>query len=186
VQDSIEFQGFRLMNKTAWKNAIEAIGVLSIVASLVFVGLEVQQSTRAAIDASLSSDTSIIIDTESLVLSHPDVWRRGCLAELSDPTEQLIYSRIHHAYVFNYYLRWLRSTMGMESSSGPLAVDNIAMNIYRYAGFQAEWDAHGLSRQHLDDSVRLQVFRQLVDDRVKEYPSFEPVPLSDTSRCGLI
>ena len=130
------------MNKTAWKNAIEAIGVLSIVASLIFVGLEVQQSTRAAIDASLSSDTSIIIDTESLVLSHPDVWRRGCLAELSDPTEQLIYSRIHHAYVFNYYLRWLRSTMGMESSSEQLAVDNVAMNIYRYTGFQAEWDAH--------------------------------------------
>lgn len=174
------------MKKQVWKNAIEAVGVISIVASLIFVGLEVRQSTRAALDASLSSDSSIIIDTESLVLSNPDVWHRGCLAELSDPAEQLIYSRIHHAYLFNYYLRWLRSTMGVESSSGPLAVDNVAMNVYRYPGFRAEWEAHGASRLHVDSQVPLQIFRRLVDERVKEYPTFEPVPLTDVSRCGLI
>ena len=174
------------MNKEPWKNAVEFLGVISIVASLIFVGLEIRQSTKAAIDASLSSDSSIVIDTESLVLAHPDIWKRGCLSELTDATEQLIFSRIHHAYVFNYYLRWLRSTEGIESASGPLSVDNVAMNVYRYPGFRAEWDAHGVSRQHIHDSVPLQIFRRLVDERVKEYPTFEPAPLTDSSRCGLI
>ena len=174
------------MTKESWKTAAEVTGVFSIVASLIFVGLEIRQSTRAAIDASLSSDTTIIIDTESLVLSHPDVWHRGCLTALTDPTEQLIYSRIHHAYVFNYYLRWLRSTEGIESASSSLAIDNVAMNIYRYPGFRAEWDAHGASRQQIDDQVPLQIFRRLVDERVEEYPTIEPVPLADASRCGLI
>ena len=174
------------MKQDQWKNTVEAVGILSIVASLAFVGLEVRQSTKAATDASLSSDTSIIVDTESLVLSHADVWRRGCLGESLAPAEQMIFSHIHHAYVFNYYLRWHRATDGVGASSSPLAIDNVAMNIYRYPGFKHEWEAHGASREHVEDTVPLQVFRQLVNDRVAQYPGFEPEPLSDISRCGLI
>jgi hypothetical protein len=59
-----------------WKSIIEVIGVMSIVASLIFVGLQIRQSTAIAMDAALASDTTIIIATEELVLENPDVWRR--------------------------------------------------------------------------------------------------------------
>lgn len=173
------------MKDSRWKDTMETVGIVSIVASLVFVGLEVQQSGRAANDASLASDAAIVAEVESLVITYPDVWRRGCLGEDLEPTEALIFAHIHHAYVFQYFLRWLRETKGLDVSSAPLSIDNLAMNIYRNPGFAREWNRHGASRHQVPEEVDLEVFRRLVDERVAEYPSFEPAPLDFTSRCGL-
>jgi len=172
-------------NKLDWRLYFEVIGVLSIVASLVFVGLQIRQSARAAFEESSVGDAALIVDVESLVMAHPDAWRRGCVGEALDPDDATLFSHIHHAYVFNYYLRWRRATEGVEASSEWLGIDNVAMNIYRFPGFRAEWDAHGAARRHIDSRFPFQVFRQRVDERVAEYPSFEPVPLMDESRCGL-
>ena len=173
------------MNRDKLKDIAELIGFASIVVSLVFVGMEVRQSRLASVENSLASSSSLVIDTESLVLSHPDVWRRGCIGEPLDPKEEVVFSRIHHAYTFEAFFRWSRATRGIAESSAALAVDNIAMNIYRYPGFRSEWEAHGKSRQHIGDIAPFQVFRQLVDERVDQFPGFEPVPVSDVSRCGL-
>jgi hypothetical protein len=168
-----------------WKQAMEAVGIASIVASLVFVGLEVQQSGKAANDASLASDAAIVAEVESLVTNYPDIWRRGCLGEDLEPTEALVFAHIHHAYVFQYFLRWLRENKGLDVSSAPLSIDNLAMNIYRNPGFAREWEDHGASRHQVPREVDMEVFRRLVNERVAEYPSFEPTPLAFPSRCGL-
>ena len=168
-----------------WRNAIEAVGVASIVASLVFVGLEVQQSGRAANDAAFASDAAIVAEVESLVTSYPDVWRRGCQGEELDSTEALIFAQVHHAYIFQYFLRWLRERKGLEVSSAALSIDNLAMNIYRNPGFAREWNDHGASRRQVPREADMEVFRRLVNDRVAEYPSFEPTPLDFPNRCGL-
>lgn len=167
------------------KDIAELIGIASIVASLVFVGIEVRQSRLASIENSFANSSSIVIGTESLVLSHPDVWRRGCLGEPLDPAEEVVFSRIHHVYTFDTFFRWSRATRGIAESSAELAVDNIAMNIYRYPGFRSEWEAHGRGRQHVSETAPFQIFRRLVDDRVGRFSEFEPVPVSDVSRCGL-
>ena len=173
------------MDNGRWKLIAEAFGIISLVASLVFVGLEVRQSSRASLEEAFVSSNAILIDTEALVLDHPDVWLRGCMAESLEPAEKVIYSRIHHAYTFSEFFTWARATRGVSEATARIAIDNIAMNIYRYPGFRAEWEAHGLSRQHVDEEARFQIFRRLVDKRVAEYPSFEPVPLTNFSRCGL-
>jgi len=174
------------MKNIRWSLVVESVGVVSIVASLIFVGLELQNSTRAALDASLSSDAMLVVETEALVTENADVWHRGCSGEDLATDEEVVFSRIHHAYVFQFFFRWLRSERGVVSSIGELAIDNVAMNIYRYPGFRREWIAHGDSRLHIDDEVDLQVFRRLVDARVSEYATIEPTPVVDVSRCGLI
>ena len=174
------------MDETKWKSIIEAIGVVSIVASLIFVGMEVRQSSMAANDASLASDGATITDIQALVLTHPDVWRRGCAGEALDPTEELTFSHIYHAYQFQYFFRWLRGDVGLDVASAEMSIDNMAMNIHRYPGFRQEWQAHGRTRYHVSDDVAMQVWRRLVDARVAEYASFEPEPLEDLSRCGLV
>jgi len=174
------------MSKERWKNIIEAVGIVSIVASLIFVGMEVRQSGRAANDEALVGDTALIIDTQSLVLAHPDVWRRGCAGATLDATEEVIFSQIHFAYVMQYFLRWERENRGLEVASPEMTVDNVAMNIYRYPGFEREWEAQGKLRQHVSDEIALQEWRRLVEQRVSQYPTFEPEPLSDLSRCGLL
>ena len=174
------------MDSGRLKGTIEAVGLLSVVASLVFVGLEIRQSGQAANDASMASDASIVAEIESLVLSYPDVWRRGCEGDDLEPTEALIYSHIHHAYTFQYFLRWARDIKGLDAvAAADLSIDNLAMNIYRNPGFAREWNAHGASRQHVSDEADMEIFRRLVDDRVAEFPSFEPAPLDFSSRCGL-
>lgn len=173
------------MNKENWKVVVEFVGALSIVASLIFVGLEVRQSGRSALDSALSSDAALIVDTEALVLAHPDVWFRGCAGEPLEGPDAVIYSHIYHAYLFQYFLRWVRNDRGMAAASADMAIDNVAMNIHRYPGFRAEWDRHGGARYHVPEDVSLQAFRRAVEERLAEYERFEPAPLDVAGRCGL-
>lgn len=173
------------MKKELWRTLLEALGLVSVVGSLVFVGLEVRQSGLSANDAALSNDNAIAVAIEDLVLGSPDVWRRGCLGEPLDPAEEVIFSHIHHMYVFQHFLRWMREHRGTGVSSGALSIDNLAMNIYRNPGFRREWEAHGRLRHQVPDKADLQVFRRLVDERVAQYPAIEPTPMVDVSRCGL-
>ena len=164
---------------------IQITGVFAVVASLVFVGLEVRQSSEAANDEAIIGDLQTIIGVEELVTANPDIWLRGCQGETLSPSDQMVYTHIHHSYEFLNFMRWLRGVKGVDSGSIELAIDNFAMNLYRNPGIRQEWDRHANMRRHIADEVDLHQWRKLVEARVAEYPSFEPEPIDDPYRCGL-
>lgn len=59
------------MAQYSWKEVIEGIGVLSIVASLVFVGLQIKQEQEIA-RAQLGSETSELVSSIYLTMTEPD------------------------------------------------------------------------------------------------------------------
>lgn len=163
----------------------QVIGAIAVVASLIFVGLEIRQSGRAANEEGISNDLATVIAAEELVTANPGIWLRGCQGESLSPEEQMVYTHTYHAYEFLYFLRWLRQQKGVHESTDGLAVDNFAMNLYRYPGIQAEWARHAKTRRQVSDDVALHRWWALVERRVAEYPSFEPDPIADPYRCGL-
>ena len=50
------------MNSTNWKDIVELVGISAIVASLVFVGLELRQSHQIAIAAEYQERATSVID----------------------------------------------------------------------------------------------------------------------------
>lgn len=174
------------MNSDGLREWLEIVGILAVVASLVFVGIEVRQSSEAATDQGLASDLANMLAVEELVTSNSGVWLRGCNGEELNAEDQLVFTRIYHSYEFLYFVRWLRGQRGVHVESENLGIDNMAMNLYRYPGISNEWRRHWESRVHVSDEVLLHKWRDLVEKRVAEYPSFEPEPIADPSRCGLI
>jgi len=65
------------MKSTSWRSAAELIGVSAIVASLVFVGIQVQQDRDLAQVSTFVSIADSANALSELVQAHSDVWVRG-------------------------------------------------------------------------------------------------------------
>ena len=167
------------------KLLVDILGIFAVVASLIFVGIEVRQSGRAAMEDSFTGDLANMIPVEELVLENADVWLRGCRGEDLSEVEQMQFTHIYHLYEFSYFMRWLRGTQGVAAANDELTIDNMAWNLYRSKGLQREWDLHGTWRPHVPDERPFQQWRTLVEARVAEYPEFEPEPIDNVFRCGL-
>lgn len=164
---------------------IQIVGLFAVVASLVFVGIEIRQSSRAASDASLLSDAQSITMLEELVANNADVWLRGCRGEELEPAEEMVFTHIFHAYEFQYFLRWLRAERGVATATANITINNMAMNLHRHLGLRRAWDEHFATRTHLPDDIDLHLYRDAVEAEVEEYRDFEPEPYDNIYRCGL-
>ena len=174
------------MKEKRLRDWLEIVGILAVVASLVFVGYEIRQSGRAALGSDIAGDFETMVSLESVILDNADVWLRGCQAEELEPAERLQFTHMYQLYVFSYFMRWLRDTQGVANSGETLTIDNMAWNLYRSPGIQREWQLHGEWRSHLSDHYPFQRWRKLVEARVTEYPVFEPEPVDNVFRCGLL
>jgi hypothetical protein len=173
------------VNDAKLRDWLEIVGILAVVASLVFVGLEIRQSARAAFEESIVNDYSTMIAVEEIVVDNADVWLRGCQGEDLAPTEQLQFTHMYHLYEFMHFMRWLRGTQGVNAADTNMTLDNMAWNLHRSVGLRREWDMHGAWRPHVPDHVPFQHWRALVEARAAEYPEFEPEPINNVFRCGL-
>ena len=173
------------MDTTKLNDWVQAVGVFAVVASLIFVGIEIRQSSRAAVDASLVGDNDVMVSVQELVATNPDAWYRGCRGDRLQPADEVFFTQTFHAYEFLYYFRWLRVERGVTVASAAISVDNMAATIHRNPGLRRLWDDHGKARYHMPDDIPFQRWRVLVDARLDEFAIFEPVPLRNLARCGL-
>ena len=167
---------------------LETFGVIAVFASLVFVGLELRQSSEIATDASLSTSADITASIEELVLDHPDVWLRGCRGETLEATEKLIFTHLFQVYAFQYFMMYMRSDMVVAKSSKDISVDNIAINIHRNPGFARAWDDLAIWRSYAAEAEGndFRSWRHRVDERLAYWERAEPEPLEMPERCGLL
>jgi len=173
------------MSDSKLREWLEVIGILAVFASLVFVGIEIRQTSRAALEDSFVGDLGTMIALEEIVVENSDVWLRGCRAEELNDVERVQFTRMYHMHEFLFFMRWLRGTRGVAAANDDLTIDNMAWNLYRSKGLQREWDLHGEWRPHVPDHMPFQQWRALVEARVAEYPEFEPTPVDNVFRCGL-
>ena len=174
------------MTKSNWRETAELVGIAAIVGSLIFVGLELQQSRQIAFDAATKTEAELIIAVQSIVSQNPDVWLRGCQGEELSDAEQLLFTQIFHAFDTLYFLRFV-SFQAEVSSAGLIAsVNTTALNVHRNPGYRHAWEERYAWRpRETADSNLLIRFRDLVNERVAELAKIEPEPLHNPSRCGL-
>jgi hypothetical protein len=65
------------MKNTDWKTTAELVWIAAIVASLTFVGIQLQQDEDVAEVEQMSSSESSAIALSQLLSDNDDVWRRG-------------------------------------------------------------------------------------------------------------
>ena len=175
------------MNPEKLNDWLQVIGTFGLIASLVFVGFELQQNAEIATDDVYDSITVNTVELAALISENADVWSRACLGEELTDAERLTAGQIFYAWGTANYITWKRFAIADLSDADPqFLIDSYAANIYRYPGLRIlgrsmlEWDANG--RQFPDADVAR--YLQGIRDRLSELAEIEPDPLVDVTWCG--
>ncbi len=83
------------MKSVSWKSMIEYVGIAAIVASLIFVGLQLQQERRvASIEAGFNLIESFY-EQQNGVIENAAIWAKGNAGEEElSSTEAIIYDAL--------------------------------------------------------------------------------------------
>jgi len=103
------------LKPTNWKGTAELIGIGAIVASLVFVGLQLRQDREVALGQIDQSALQAMIELDSTMAEHADVWAKA--RNGSDLTES-------ETVVINRLINMWRLRAFYESRSGSRIDDN--------------------------------------------------------------
>ncbi len=82
------------MKNTNWRDTAELLGIVAIVGSLIFVGLQMRQAGRIALAESDASYLSATIDILGLLNDHPETWVRGNTEAALDEPEAAVFENL--------------------------------------------------------------------------------------------
>ena len=177
------------MNSEKLHDWLQLVGIATIVASLIFVGLQLRQSEHAAVSDLSQSSVARGIEISTLTAEYSDVWLRACAGEELSPPEQFIANSIYFRYFQDNFNSWVRSsTTGIGFMPPSFFTDAFAANIHRYPGFKqmalsfTDWAERGSPSP---DNPIVNGYREEVIRRMAELAKEEPSPNADIAWCGI-
>ena len=177
------------MNSEKLHDCLQLVGMATIVASLVFVGLQLRQSEHAAVSELSQSSVARGIEISTLTAEYSDVWLRACAGEELSPPERLIANSIYFRYFQDNFNSWVRNEATEIGFMHPsFFTDVYAANIHRYPGFRqmalswADWLERGAPSS---DNPTVRRYREEVLRRISELEKEEPSPNADIALCGI-
>lgn len=126
-----------MMKSMNWKTTAEFIGIIAIVVSLVFVGLQLQQDRDLTQVSSFGSMTESANALSELVQNDSEVWVKGLKGEELTDAETAIFMslvRAVEARYMNWIVRW--QSTGEESFNPAIHARNFAFYVYIYPGLR--------------------------------------------------
>ena len=126
------------MEQTNWKDIAELIGITAIVASLVFVGLQMKQAQEIAVSQVTMALAEVEMARDALLAEHADIWVRGSAGEELDPVETSIYGRLVSANAGRFFQSRAFYQLGF-TDAGDVGPITTATLMHRHPGVRAEW-----------------------------------------------
>jgi len=126
------------LRTTNWKDIAELVGIAAIVASLVFVGMQMKQSQQLALAESAQIMRANGIELASLQTQHIDVWIRGNSGEKLEGEDLEIYRILFTQVQNQWFFNWLAlDSIGTDFES--IAPGSFARYLQQNPGAEAEW-----------------------------------------------
>jgi hypothetical protein len=179
-----------------WKGIAELIGVGAIVASLIFVGLQMQQAEDIA-RYERYGDSTNPLDLTALLLENEDVWLKGCAGEPLEVEDWFTFIQLADLHTIRRNSRWeisrlIRTEPGMRADG---AIYMLALDLYSNPGLLRAWNERESIGRHLGDIVRkadptrpvpvIPAFNAEVRAALEVIRANPPEVLTDGPRCGL-
>ena len=115
------------LNRTNWKELAELIGIAAIIASLVFVGLQLKQSQNVALNEVAVAVEANEIELFASFRADWDVWRRGNAGDDLEESDKEIYRGLIYLQHWHYQNVWYEfQRYDLESSMTILVADFVA------------------------------------------------------------
>ncbi len=137
------------MKLSGWKDTVELVGIAAIVASLVFVGLQMRQEQEIAIVDTYGELSQSGVELTFKIGEQLEIWKKGLDGEhLTD--EELGVFAVQAAAVGQYYqrvfIRWVR----LGPIDPGVAASRFAYALYIFPGLRREHE----SAEQFDSSLQ--------------------------------
>ena len=127
------------MKNTDWKATAELIGIAAIVASLVFVGMQMEQSQQLAFAESALSMRANSLEQGGLEAEYVDIWVRGNAdVELTD-IEREIYRILYTQKQNQAFYDWIALDY-IDTQFEGVGPQTMARFLVQNPGARAEWN----------------------------------------------
>ena len=140
------------MKSKSWREIAEMFGVAAIVASLIFVGIELRQSHEIALNEMDFVTLAAFFDTRDTENAYSDIWVRGNLGEELDRSEMAIYQNLirnrHSRSTWSYGFR-----RRLEVRNAEISVVDLAGFLHRHPNARKVWE----SLREEDDLYRREI-----------------------------
>jgi len=117
----------------------ELLGIAAIVASLVFVGLQLRQSDQMAKAEIEATYGMMSIEIAALISDHSDVWSRGNAQEELNAADAVVFENLVIAVNDSYYSNF-RQTWQIEGEESAIEyLHDFSGFLYRHPGVRQVW-----------------------------------------------
>jgi len=143
---------------TDWKSVAEFAGIIAIVASLVFVGMEMRQAQGIAMSDGALANAANEIERYGAINDHPDIWIRGSSGDELNDSDALVFRNLVQIVHTAEFMEMVRlSRVGAEEISNAVTADFSAF-LFENPGARRVW---------LEDREKTKSYRSLLaPDRV--------------------
>ena len=127
------------VKSTNWKDTAELIGIAAIVASLVFVGLQMMQARDIAISDGNLANAANKIEENNAIVQNPGVWVRGTAGEELNREDAALFRRLVKNVVDSTFFEVVRMRrLGQDDIANGLVADFSAF-LYENRGARRIW-----------------------------------------------
>jgi hypothetical protein len=175
------------VKNTSWKDIAELIGMIAIVLSLLFVGLQLKQSQQLAVEEGVSYSNDRQNAIRGLMVANAEIWHKACAGEPLDPASRIIAAKIYGAWIDHVSGEYILRSEGTRQSeeSRQRIVEEFAAQYWIYPGLG---ELHGSRRDWHNGAVETFTgfgeFSALIRNRVEELVASGIKPEIDTAWCG--
>lgn len=164
------------MGGIGWKNYVDAFGVLALVASLLFIGYQLQQDRQIAGAQVTAEAATATYELFALMSDSRDIWVRGLKGEDLTEADEIAFKAIAIAiYTRHFYYYQTRNLL--KSGSADLVVEQYAFDLYQYPVLRRIFVHEGSlidARNRIFDRPVNRGFRAKVNERLDQLDRASP------------
>ena len=129
------------MSSANWKDAAELAGMSAIVASLVFVGLQMRQTRDIALTENGWSVMMGAIESRRPIYEFPDIWTKGNAGDELNSSEEVIYTTLIRDFNERQFWGFNNATTLDNDYAASIASMDTAGFLYENPGARREWES---------------------------------------------
>jgi hypothetical protein len=174
------------MKPLSWKPLVELVGIAAIVASLVFVGYQLQQDRRLAAAQVIVAADAVTLELSSLIGENREVWLNGLNGEELSDVEEVMFQIVAEAH-FRKHLGVFQRVQLLGFGTAESVAAAYAFDLYRYPQLRQLY----VQRRQQSRSIYSYVdassvagllisFGARVDEKLLEFDSKKPDNIEDS------
>jgi hypothetical protein len=173
------------MNSAKLNDWMQVFGIFALVASLIFVGLQIRQDREIATIEAMSARSDAISNLAEMIGSNKAVWVSGLNDDELSEEDKATFHAMNEA-VESYFASWwfrVGKIGGSGAVSAKSVIDDYAYAIYTHGGLRRAWNnqlEYWRARDSASGAPAIGVnFRDQVDARLAQFDKDAPARPDD-------